>query len=80
MPVTVFTQPNCQPCRITKIHLEKRGVEYREVDISKDPEAVNYLLSLGYKSAPVVLTKDLHWSGLRLDLIDDLIPGEPNKV
>lgn len=57
------------------MHLDRRGIEYRVVDVMEDAEAFEYVKSLGYQSVPVVVTKDLHWSGLRLDLIDEIIAG-----
>lgn len=61
--VTIYTQPNCQPCRMTKIALTGKGISYQEVDITKDPKALEHVKSLGYLQAPVVVAGDQHWSG-----------------
>jgi glutaredoxin-like protein NrdH len=69
--VTIYTNPQCQPCRFTKKRLDDRGIEYRVVDLSEDPEALKYVTEeLGHREAPVVVANGLHWSGLRVDLID----------
>lgn len=53
----------------TKHALDKLGVAYDIVDISADDEARDYVMSLGYLSAPVVVAGDAHWSGFRPDRI-----------
>ena len=53
-PITVFSKPACQACKATKKQLDKVGVDYTTIDITEDPEAYEYVQSLGYKSAPVV--------------------------
>jgi glutaredoxin-like protein NrdH len=67
--ITVYTQPHCQPCRATKRWLDKRGIEYRTVDVSQSPDDLAAIKYLGYQQAPVVIVSsgdpetDLHWSG-----------------
>ena len=50
--------------------LDKNGVEYRKVDLTEDSEAMDYVRSLGYMQAPVVVVDpETHWSGFRPDAI-----------
>ncbi|KIQ16346.1 glutaredoxin domain-containing protein [Rhodococcus sp. MEB064] len=71
--ITVYTKPNCQQCRSTFRALDKAGLDYTAVDISADTEARDYVLALGYLSAPVVVAgPDTHWSGHRVTRIDEL--------
>ncbi|WP_037163332.1 glutaredoxin domain-containing protein [Rhodococcoides fascians] len=74
MPITVYTTPNCGQCDATKSRLDKRGLEYRIVDITEDDTARHYVTcELGYLQAPVVVVDDnTHWSGFRIDAIDTL--------
>ena len=46
--ITVYTKPACVQCAATFRALDKAGVAYRTVDISTDPEARDYVMSLGY--------------------------------
>ena len=58
---TVYTKPNCPLCVETKGYFERKGVGFREVDITED---------LGYSQAPVVVNDaddEDHWSGHRMD-------------
>lgn len=68
--VTVYTKPACVQCTATKKALDKVGVTYNLVDITEDPTARDFVMSLGYTSAPVVVTGADHWSGFRPDRIE----------
>lgn len=70
--ITVYTKPACVQCNATHKALDKSGVEYQKVDISVDSEAREYVMSLGYLQAPVVVAGDEHWSGFRPDRIKAL--------
>lgn len=69
MAVTVYTKPACVQCNATYRALDKKGIEYKSVDISQDPEALERVRAMGYMQAPVVITDDDHWSGFRPDKI-----------
>jgi glutaredoxin-like protein NrdH len=62
---------------MTKRKLDKAGIYYTEVDVTQDPTALAYIKGLGYAQAPVVYASsfdgDHHWSGLRIDLIEQHI-------
>jgi len=59
-------------CNATKKALDRAGLDYEVVDISLDPAAREYVLSLGYMQAPVVEVDGDHWSGFRPDKIKTL--------
>lgn len=65
---TVYTKPRCPQCDATKRALDKHGVPYVAVDVTTNPEAREFVQSLGYLSAPVVVTDSgEHWQGFRPD-------------
>ncbi|WP_088295425.1 glutaredoxin-like protein NrdH [Mycobacterium avium] len=66
---TVYTKPACVQCTATKKALDKAGSTYELVDISVDTDARDFVMSLGYTSAPVVVAGSEHWSGFRPDRI-----------
>jgi glutaredoxin-like protein NrdH len=70
--ITVYTKPGCPQCRATLRALERAGLNYETVDLNADPQARDFVMSLGHVQAPVVLASDRHWSGFRPDHIDDL--------
>lgn len=71
--VTVYAKPACVQCAATKRALDKIGVAYQLVDITEDPTARDFVMSLGYTSAPVVVAGTDHWSGFRPDRIKDAV-------
>ncbi len=53
--ITVYTKPYCKPCDRVKKLLDDAGVEYEEVDLTKNSQAYRYVTKcLGAKSTPVV--------------------------
>lgn len=67
--ITVYTKPACVQCNATFRALDKAGLGYTKVDINTDADARDYVMSLGYLQAPVVVAGGQHWSGYRPDRI-----------
>lgn len=72
MAITVYTKPACVQCNATYRALDKAGIEYAVIDITEDARARDYVMSLGYLQAPVVVAGENHWSGFRPDEIKKL--------
>ncbi|GLY17155.1 NrdH-redoxin [Kineosporia sp. NBRC 101677] len=72
MTITVYSKPACVQCDATKRALDKAGLAYEVIDITQDDTAREYVLSLGYLQAPVVVVGEEHWSGYRPDRIKAL--------
>lgn len=72
--ITVYTTSACVQCRATTRELDKLKLPYREVDISRNPKAREYVMGLGHLQAPVVDTGTETWSGFRPDRINNLVP------
>ena len=70
--VTVYTKPNCVQCTATKRALTKAGIAFDLVDITADDAARDYVVSLGYQQAPVVVNAADHRSGFRTEQIKAL--------
>lgn len=58
--ITVYTKPACVQCNATYKALDKNlgAGTYSIVDISRDDEARDLVMGLGYLQAPVVLVRD----------------------
>jgi glutaredoxin-like protein NrdH len=67
---TVYTKPACVQCEQTKKLLDRNGVEYNVVDITKDPEAYDKIVAMGFMAAPVVISGDESWAGFQPDKIN----------
>lgn len=72
MNIVLYTKPACVQCTATRKSLDKNGVKYDIVDITENPEARDYVMSLGYLQAPVIVAGSEHWSGFRPDRIREL--------
>lgn len=69
--VIVYTNPTCGPCKATFYALDKRGIQYKKVDISVDDKGRRDMEALGYSVLPVVyINKNFHWNGFRPDMMD----------
>lgn len=69
---TVYTKPACVQCDMTKRYMDKNGIKYDTVDITENPEALQMILDLGFKSAPVVISDKGSWAGFQPEKIDQL--------
>jgi glutaredoxin-like protein NrdH len=69
---TVYTKPSCVQCDMTKKMLDKIGVDYNTVDITEDSAAMEMVLGMGFKSAPIVITDTDSWAGFNPDKINSL--------
>ena len=75
--VTIYTAgPSCGACIASKSSLRRHDIEFEEVDLTKNPEALAMVKGLGYERAPVTFRTDPatdhvleHWGGYRLDKI-----------
>lgn len=75
MAITVYAKPACVQCNATYRALDKAGIEYDVIDITENAQARDYVMSLGYLQAPVVVAGENHWSGFRPDEISKLTPA-----
>lgn len=72
MSVIVYSKPSCVQCTATYRALERKGVNYRVIDLSEDQEAFDRVRGLGYMQVPVVVAGEQHWAGFRPDMISAL--------
>ena len=71
MTVTLYAKPegSCVPCTATEKALIKNGIQYTRIDITEDEAALEFILSLGHRAAPVVVVGEDNWSGFRPEKI-----------
>ncbi len=70
--ITVYSKPACVQCTATTRELDKKGISYDYIDLTKDVPAMKKVRDMGYMTAPVVITEDDHWGGFRPDKIAQL--------
>ncbi len=59
-PLTMYTTPWCGYCRRLKSQLAREGIEITEVDIEREPDAAEYVMTVngGYQTVPTMLFPD----------------------
>ena len=72
MTVTVYSKPNCVQCTATTRALEAKGIPYELIDLTEDAEAYAFVVTFGYRQAPVVVAEDKHWAGFQPSKIEAL--------
>jgi len=72
MTITVYSKPACVQCTATTRALDARGLQYTVIDLTLDSEAMERVVAMGYRQAPVVVAGDAHWAGFRPDMIGTL--------
>lgn len=74
MYVKVYTTENCQPCRMTKVALQKYGVPFEEIPAT-DPETLQFLKDRGAREFPVVFAGGTFWTGFQPAKLKGLTPA-----
>ncbi|WP_418969029.1 glutaredoxin-like protein NrdH [Alloscardovia omnicolens] len=67
--VTVYSKSHCVQCNATKRQLAKLGVEYTEINLEQDADALEKFKAAGFMQAPIVVAGEETWSGYRPDLL-----------
>ncbi|GGS64877.1 NrdH-redoxin [Planobispora rosea] len=57
MALTVYTTTWCGPCRRLKAQLTREGIAYEEIDIERNPDAAEFVMSVnnGNQTVPTVV-------------------------
>lgn len=55
MEIVLLSQDNCGPCKMLKKYMDREGIEFREINISKEPEQAD---KYGIMSTPVTILED----------------------
>jgi glutaredoxin-like protein NrdH len=80
----LYTKPDCRQCDMTKMLLDREDIHYTAVDVTEDPDALDFIKALGYMAAPVVYTStetgDVHWSGFQPTKIREHITHRPEAA
>jgi glutaredoxin 3 len=64
-PVEIYTTPICPYCHAAKRLLQKKGVDYTEIDVSRDPglRAAMIQRAHGRRTVPQIFVGDTHVGG-----------------
>lgn len=64
-PVEIYTTPTCPYCAMAKRLLQKKGVAFVEIDVSRDPSLREAMTqrSKGRRTVPQIFVGDTHVGG-----------------
>ena len=67
--ITIYSKPNCMACNFSKKYLEDKGVEFKEINVFEDAEALTMLRDKGFSQMPVVDVGGEFHTGFRPDVL-----------
>ncbi len=75
MNVTVYSRPGCGVCNALKHYLKAQGVRFRELDVSRDPDALAEMVQLsgGARTVPVTTVGAEAVVGFDRDRLEELL-------
>lgn len=54
--ITIYTTPTCPFCKAAKEDSDRKGIKYKEIDVSKDAEELEKMLRIsGKRFVPVIV-------------------------
>jgi glutaredoxin 3 len=57
--VVIYTTTYCYYCRAAKTLLDSKGVEYEEIDLTKDTTAKRKIMEeMGWRTVPIILVNE----------------------
>ena len=74
--IKVYSKPNCELCEMTKEFLKAHYVEFLEINVFEEEEALELIQLHGFQRLPVVTRNnsfDVAFSGFQIDLLDELV-------
>lgn len=80
MSVIMYSKNNCINCTATKNELKKRGVDFTEINMSTNRDALLKVKAMKFREAPVVVTDNDAWSGHNMDKINMHWPSINNTA
>ena len=67
--ITIYSKPNCMQCEFSKKYLNDKGIEFKEINVFQDNEALTMLRDAGYSQMPVVDVNGEFHTGFRPDVL-----------
>ena len=76
--IKVYSKHNCVQCEMTKEFLKQNNVEFEEINIEENEEALEQIKVIGLKRLPVVIgmknnSVEFVFSGFQIDLLHELV-------
>ncbi|MFH0812764.1 MAG: glutaredoxin family protein [Pseudomonadota bacterium] len=54
--INIYTTPTCPFCKAAKEELDRKGIKYKEIDVSKDAEVLEEMVRIsGKRLVPIMV-------------------------
>ena len=67
--ITIYSKPNCMQCEFSKKYLNDKGIEFKEINVFEDAEALAMLRDKGFSQMPVVDVNGEFHTGFQPNLL-----------
>ena len=67
--IKVYSKPNCMQCEFSKKYLKDKGIEFKEINVFEDAEALAMLRDEGFSQMPVVSINGEFHTGFQPNLL-----------
>ena len=67
--IKVYSKPNCMQCEFSKKYLKDKGIEFKEINVFEDKEALAMLRDKGFSQMPVVSIEGEFHTGFQPNLL-----------
>ena len=75
--IKVYSKHNCVQCEMTKEFLKQNKVEFEEINVDENEEALEIIKEKGFKNLPVVIVSNkgfvFEFDGFQMDLLEGLV-------
>lgn len=72
MSIKLFSKNNCMQCKMAKRFLTEHQINFEEINIDMQPEAIDWLKENGFQSVPVITSELATIVGFRPDQLRQL--------
>ena len=72
--IVIYSTPKCPVCKLAKAYLGKKGLQYKDIDISASEDAAHEMIHRsGQMATPVIFIDDKMMLGFNRQEMDDLL-------
>lgn len=78
--VLIYTKDDCVNCDSTKSLMDQLEISYTVINMDREPGARATVKGMGFRQAPVVITRSAKWSGHKEESIRGIKLSAPKDL
>lgn len=71
--VTIYSGSNCKYCTIAKEYFKQNGIEYTELNVQEDDNAMEFLIERNIRTVPYIVIGDVELIGFDVDKVEEAL-------